>query len=109
MEITFRSARREDVPHLVKMLADDPIAQKRERYADPLPASYYAAFDAIDQDPNHDLVIAEAKAELLGLLQISYLPQSDLSGQLACINRRCPRIQVAPGSRNRSQTRGLRD
>jgi len=36
----FRRARREDVPGIVRLLADDPLGAKRERYAVPLPPAY---------------------------------------------------------------------
>ena len=35
---------------------------------------YRAAFDEISADPNHRLIVAEASGEILGTLQISYLP-----------------------------------
>jgi hypothetical protein len=42
--ITFHRARRVDLPAIVRMLADDPLGARRERYATPLPAAYGAAF-----------------------------------------------------------------
>jgi len=74
MQFTIRSAQRRDVPSIVSMLADDSLGSKREDYRDPLPDSYYQAFTAIDQDPNHELVVAEAEGEVVGTLQLSILP-----------------------------------
>jgi hypothetical protein len=54
--IAIRPARREDVPAIVHMLADDALGGPRERIEDPLPASYFSAFDAVDRDPNIRLV-----------------------------------------------------
>ena len=40
---------------------------------EPLPASYYAAFDALDRDPNNRLLIAEINGEIVGTLQITFI------------------------------------
>lgn len=65
--IELRRARREDVPAIVAMLADDPLGAQRERFEDPLPASYRAAFEAIDADPNQELVVASHEGMKLRL------------------------------------------
>lgn len=56
--LAFRRARAEDVPAIVRMLADDPLGATRERDEHPLPESYARAFRAIDADPNNELVVA---------------------------------------------------
>lgn len=73
MDITLRDARREDVPAIVAMLADDALGVTREVMTEPLPASYYAAFDALDRDPNNRLLIAEINGEIVGTLQITFI------------------------------------
>jgi GNAT superfamily N-acetyltransferase len=71
----FRAARREDVESIVRLLADDALGAKREAYRSPLPASYHAAFDAIDADPNNELVVAEGPdGQVVGVLQITFIP-----------------------------------
>ncbi|MER2258648.1 MAG: GNAT family N-acetyltransferase, partial [Priestia megaterium] len=55
-EITFREAVREDLDQIVEMLADDMLGSKRERYELPLPDCYVQAFQAIDADPNNELI-----------------------------------------------------
>ena len=73
--ITIRRARRDDVGAIVRMLADDPLGQGRERLDDPLPASYFKAFEALDRDPNIRLVVAEdADGTVIGCLQLCVLP-----------------------------------
>jgi len=68
------------------MLADDPLGAKRERFEIPLPSSYYDAFEAIDRDPNHELVVAtlgldeSGDGEIVGVLQISFLPYLTYQG-----------------------------
>jgi ribosomal protein S18 acetylase RimI-like enzyme len=73
-EVTIRRARRDDVEAIVAMLADDPLGATRERIEDPLPASYFAAFDALDRDPNIQLVVAEEQGVVVGCLQLCVLP-----------------------------------
>lgn len=72
--ITIRSARRDDVGVIVTMLADDPLGSGRERLEDPLPSSYFRAFEAIDRDPNIQLVVAEEGGAVIGCLQLCILP-----------------------------------
>ena len=50
--VTIRRARRDDVGTIVEMLADDPLGSARERLEEPLPASYFAAFETVERDPN---------------------------------------------------------
>lgn len=71
---TFRRATRSDVPDIVRMLADDPLGSKREAYESPLPESYYSAFEAIDADPNNELVVACAGSRVIGVLQLTFIP-----------------------------------
>ena len=70
----FRPARREDVPAIVGMLADDPLGSQREQFSDPLPNLYFQAFDRILTDTNQELVVKEKDGETIGTLQLSFLP-----------------------------------
>ena len=78
--IKIREARREDVPEIVRLLADDALGAKRERYEDPLPVSYLRAFEAIDTDPNHELLVAEHEGRVVGTMQLSFLPYLTYQG-----------------------------
>lgn len=68
-DLLFRTATHDDVVNIVRLLADDPLGAKRERYQDPLPADYYNAFSAIDADPNNELVVACKNDHVVGVLQ----------------------------------------
>jgi ribosomal protein S18 acetylase RimI-like enzyme len=73
--ITIRRARREDVSVIVAMLADDPLGRARERLEEPLPPSYFRAFEALDRDSNIQLVVAEGRdGVVVGCLQLCILP-----------------------------------
>ena len=71
--VTLRDARRGDVPAIVAMLADDTLGRSREATSEPLPQSYYEAFEALARDPNNRLLIAERDGETVGTLQISFI------------------------------------
>ena len=70
----IRPATREDVPAIVRMLADDPLGQTRERYEVPLPAEYWSAWEAIERDPNQLLIVAEVDGAAAGVLQLTFIP-----------------------------------
>jgi ribosomal protein S18 acetylase RimI-like enzyme len=73
--VTIRRAGRGDVPSIVRMLADDPLGNGRERVEDPLPESYFRAFEAVDRDPNIQLMVAEdGEGVVVGCLQLGILP-----------------------------------
>jgi len=79
-EITYRLAKRADLPSIVRLLADDDLGSQRERYEDPLPESYYAALEQIDKDSNHELIVAEMNGEVIGTLHLMYLPSISFQG-----------------------------
>jgi len=80
--LAFRLARREDLPVIVWMLAEDDLGSQRERYEEPLPESYYKAFDEIEKDPNHELMVAEMEGKVVGTLQLMFLPSISYQGGL---------------------------
>jgi ribosomal protein S18 acetylase RimI-like enzyme len=72
--LTIRRARRDDVGAIVAMLADDPLGSGRERIEEPMPACYFRAFEAVERDPNIQLVVAEEGGAVVGCLQLCILP-----------------------------------
>jgi GNAT superfamily N-acetyltransferase len=78
--LSFRRATRADVPVIVRMLADDPLGAQRERFTTPLPESYGRAFDAINADANNELVVACQADEVIGVLQLTYIPSLTYQG-----------------------------
>ncbi|WP_315798159.1 GNAT family N-acetyltransferase [Bradyrhizobium sp. SZCCHNRI3043] len=74
MSISIRPAQRDDVGAIVAMLADDHLGRARERVEQPLPQSYYDAFEAIVRDANITLVVAVEADRVVGCLQLCILP-----------------------------------
>jgi GNAT superfamily N-acetyltransferase len=81
-DLVFRLAKREDVPVIVCMLADDDLGSQREKVENPLPESYYSAFEKIDADPNHELIVAELNGDVVGTLHLIFLPSISFQGGL---------------------------
>ncbi len=69
---SLRRARRGDLPRILALLADDQLGAVRESVDDPAP--YERAFDAIDADPAHLLVVGELDGEVVATFQVSYVP-----------------------------------
>jgi ribosomal protein S18 acetylase RimI-like enzyme len=73
--VTIRRARRDDVAAIVRMLADDPLGSARERIEDPLPQSYFRAFEAVENAAGIQLMVAEdGDGAVVGCLQLCILP-----------------------------------
>jgi ribosomal protein S18 acetylase RimI-like enzyme len=81
-EIIFRLARRADLPSIVRMLADDELGSQRERVESPLSESYYSAFEQINSDPNHELIVAEKNGEVIATPHLMFLPSVSFQGGL---------------------------
>ena len=77
--VIFRDARREDVPAIVALLADDLLGAGREGAVD---EAYLVAFDQISADPRSWLIVADADGQVAGTLQLSLLPGLSRHGML---------------------------
>jgi GNAT superfamily N-acetyltransferase len=78
--LVFRPAARNDVCAIVALLADDALGAGREAFLSPLPDSYYRAFDAIYRDPNNELVVAVNDNQVMGVLQLTFIPNLTYRG-----------------------------
>jgi GNAT superfamily N-acetyltransferase len=72
--VIFREARRTDVPAIVALLADDPLGGGRETVGEDVDAAYWRAFDAIDADERNALVVADRDGEVVGTMQLTFIP-----------------------------------
>lgn len=79
--LQFREATVADLPQLIAMLADDELGRQREDTSSPVAACYRSAFDAIETDPLHQILLACSEAgDILGMLQLSFLPNLSRRG-----------------------------
>lgn len=70
----FRAATDDDLLAIVRLYADDVLSVGRELTDTPLDASYGRAFAAIARDPNQLLAVAQDGDELVGTLQLTFIP-----------------------------------
>jgi len=73
-EVVFRRANRGDLEAIIDLLRDDKLGQLREDPAKPLNECYVNAFHAMEDDPNQFPMVASVGDDIVGCLQISYIP-----------------------------------
>jgi len=74
-KVTLRTAVADDVRPIVDLIAADQLGATRDGVRDAADlAAYQAAFRAIDADPAHILVVAESGGDIVGTMQLSFLP-----------------------------------
>ncbi|MBG6067136.1 GNAT family N-acetyltransferase [Micromonospora ureilytica] len=71
-DVIYREAVRADLPAVIALLADDVLGKARDFTE--VDEAYERAFAAIDADPRNQLIVAERAGELVGCLQITYIP-----------------------------------
>lgn len=76
----MRIAKKADLPCIVRLLADDVLGAERECVQEPLLPSYFRAFAAIEADQNNELIVACIENDIVGVLQITYIPHLNYQG-----------------------------
>ncbi|MCG5434667.1 GNAT family N-acetyltransferase [Micromonospora foliorum] len=71
-DVTYREAVRADLPAVIALLADDVLGKARDFTE--VDEAYERAFADISADPRNQLIVAEQDGELVGCLQITYIP-----------------------------------
>lgn len=72
--LEIRLAVQDDLPAVVRLLADDALGATRERYTEPLPAAYAAAFAAMQAQGGNHLLVATMNRAIVGCLQLTIIP-----------------------------------
>ena len=102
--LVFRQAVKGDLPRIVEMLAADSLGQGRERFSNPLPETYSTAFEAITADPNNELIVACLGEEVVGVLQLTFIPYLTYQGSWRAL---IEGVRVAEGYRSQKVGRRL--
>ncbi|MGW3892241.1 N-acetyltransferase family protein [Micromonospora chokoriensis] len=71
-DVIFRTAVRVDLPAVIALLADDVLGKARDFTE--VDEAYEKAFADISADPRNQLIVAEQDGEIVGCLQITYIP-----------------------------------
>lgn len=85
MDLRFRNATRDDLTTLVQMLADDQLGSTREDLSSPINPRYLSAFESIRTDPNNELTVACSNGEIVGMLQLTFIPYLTYTGSWRCL------------------------
>lgn len=80
----FRQAEQRDLVSLVNLLADDALGRTREDTSEPLNPNYQRVFEAIDKDPNNELIVAESSGSIVGVFQLTFTPTLSRLGSWRC-------------------------
>lgn len=73
-ELSFREARREDLPAIIAMLADDGLGGQRESpQADGVDPVYEAAFDEVAAQTNNRIIVAEKDGQIVGTMHLAII------------------------------------
>lgn len=81
-ELVYRLAKKEDLPTIIRMLADDNLGATREKVDDELSVAYIEAFDRISSDPYQELTIVEMNGEAVATFQLSFIQGLTYQGGL---------------------------
>ena len=85
MNLDFREAMESDIADLVGLLADDVLGAGREDVSAPLNQRYLDAFHSIEQDSNNELTVVESNGDLVGMLQLTFIPYLTHTGSWRCL------------------------
>jgi GNAT superfamily N-acetyltransferase len=71
-DVIFREAVRADLPAVIALLADDVLGKARDHTE--VDEAYEKAFADITADPRNHLIVADRDGELVGCMQLTYIP-----------------------------------
>ena len=81
-ELKVRKVQLNDLPNILLLLADDDLGKNREKVGRRIHQDYIQAFDAINADPNQFLAAFENTKEIVGCLQLTFIPSLTRRGGL---------------------------
>jgi len=85
MNLHFRQATETDIPVLIQMLSDDALGKLREDHSTPVNPCYLTAMQHIQNDPNNELTVVEHAGEIVGMLQLTFIPYLTYKGSWRCL------------------------
>jgi ribosomal protein S18 acetylase RimI-like enzyme len=73
-KLLFRRAIAADLSAILKLLTEDELGKTRESLDQDSRPLYEVAFQKIDADPNHQLMVIELEHEIIGTCHLALLP-----------------------------------
>jgi GNAT superfamily N-acetyltransferase len=83
-KIQFRIATVDDLPNVIRMLADDFLGGMREKVEANISENYVRAFREIENDLNNELIVAELDGKIVGAFQLTFTPSLSFQGGKRC-------------------------
>ena len=78
MKMEIRDARRDDLPAILSLVAQDSMSHPGEAAA--ASEGHYRAFEEIERHPDHRLIVGTIDGGVVATLQLSYLPGLGFGG-----------------------------
>jgi GNAT superfamily N-acetyltransferase len=72
--LSFRTATRDDLHAVIALLADDEIAENREKLAFGVSEEYAGAFTAMQSEHYNHMLLADEGGRIVGCLQLVFVP-----------------------------------
>ncbi len=85
MDLLYRNAVEDDLSELIQMLGDDDLGSKREDSSTPINSKYIDAFNCISSDPNNELIVVRCNDNIVGMLQLTFIPYLTYIGSWRCL------------------------
>ena len=98
MTLTYRKAVEADLPFIVRLLTEDAVRVTDDRPDEPFHPRYVAALREIDADPNHMIMLAVLDGEVVGTVQLSFIPGIAALGMKRCL---VEAVHIAPAHRGK--------
>ena len=100
-DLTFRTAGRDDLHAVVSLLADDELAENREKPIDGtgVAEEYANAFAAMEHEQFNHMLLAESEGKVVGCLQLVFVPGLSRKGSKRAI---IESVRVASDIRGKS-------
>ena len=81
-DLKVRKMQKNDLDVVINLLADDDLGQFREAKSNVIHAEYIRAFEQIKSDANQYAAVFERNSEIVGCLQITFIPGLSRRGSL---------------------------
>lgn len=94
--ITHRKATAEDIPAIVLLLANDRLGASREKISTTLNKQYIDAFNQINNDHNHYLMVIEMEGKIVATCHLMLMPSLTFTGS---VRMHIEAVRVHPDNR----------
>ena len=97
-DLKVRKMQKNDLDVVINLLADDDLGQFREAKSNVIHAEYIRAFEQIKSDANQYAAVFERNSEIVGCLQITFIPGLSRHG---CLRGQIEGVRVSRNSRGK--------